>query len=174
MQKLYLDCDGVILDTVSKEVYDRLSKMGIDTQDKVRDYFSSLNWDDYIVECGQINDSIEKIKYLSSYFDIEILTHVNSLEEGESKIRYFTKMLPDIKVNTVPKSIDKGDFVDPKGIILVDDFIPNLDYWTNKGGIGVKFSDSGKECDYVTITDLLDLMNVNFKMRQKTHKIEVK
>lgn len=168
MQKLYLDCDGVILDTVSKDVYDRLKYMGIDTQDKVRDYFSNLNWDDYIEECGQINNSIEKIKFLSNYFDIEILTHVNSEEEGLSKKRYFTKMLPSIKVNTVPKSTNKGDFVNPEGSILVDDFIPNLDYWALKGGIGVKFSDSGKECDYVTITDLLDLMNVNYKVRCKT------
>ena len=51
--------------------------------------------------------------------------------------------------------------------ILVDDFIPNLDYWSHKGGISVKFSDSGKECDYVTITDLMDLTKVNFKMRYK-------
>ena len=43
----------------------------------------------------------------------------------------------------------------------------NLDYWSHKGGISVKFSDSGKECDYVTITDLMDLTKVNFKMRYK-------
>ena len=106
-------------------------------------------------------------KQLCNYYDIEILTHINSDNEGVSKIKYFDKMLPGVKVNVVPKAIAKADFIDPKGIILVDDFIPNLDYWSHKGGISVKFSDSGKECDYVTITDLMDLTKVNFKMRYK-------
>ena len=110
---------------------------------------------------------IDKIKELCNYYDIEILTHINSDNEGVSKIKYFDKMLPGVKVNVVPKAIAKADFIDPKGIILVDDFIPNLDYWSHKGGISVKFSDSGKECDYVTITDLMDLTKVNFKMRYK-------
>lgn len=167
MQKLYLDCDGVILDTVSKKVYDKLRSLGIVTARDTSLYFSELNWDEYIEECGQIDNAIDKIKELCNYFDIEILTHVNSDNEGFSKIKYFNRMLPGVKVNVVPKSTPKGDFISPNGAILVDDFIPNLDYWSFKGGISVKFSDSGKECDYITITDLLDLMNVNFKMRYK-------
>lgn len=167
MQKLYLDCDGVILDTVSKGVYDKLKKLGIVTAHDTSLYFSKLNWDEYIGECGQIDNAIDKIKELCNYFDIEILTHVNSDNEGYSKIKYFGEMLPDVKVNVVPKRIPKADFINPMGAILVDDFIPNLDYWSSKGGISIKFSDSGKECDYITITDLLDLMKVNFKIRCK-------
>lgn len=167
MQKLYLDCDGVILNTVSKEAYDKLKSLGIVTAYDTGLYFSKLNWDEYIEECGEIDNAIDKIKELCNYFDIEILTHINSDNEGYSKIRYFNRMLPDVRVNVVPKSIPKGDFINPKGAILVDDFIPNLDYWSSKGGISVKFSDSGKECDYITICNLLDLMKVNFKMRCK-------
>ena len=167
MQKLYLDCDGVILDTVSKRIYEKLRELGITTDEATSMYFSKLDWDKYIDECGQIDNSIDKIKELCNYYDIEILTHINSDNEGVSKIKYFDKMLPGVKVNVVPKAIAKADFIDPKGIILVDDFIPNLDYWSHKGGISVKFSDSGKECDYVTITDLMDLTKVNFKMRYK-------
>ena len=78
MQKLYLDCDGVILDTVSKGVYDNLKKLGIVTAHDTGLYFSKLNWDEYIEKCGQIDNAIDKIKELCNYFDIEILTHVNS------------------------------------------------------------------------------------------------
>ena len=58
------------------------------------------------------------------------------------------------------KKIKKADAVDPKGNILVDDFLGNLDYWHEKGGISIKFSDSGKECIYQTITDLSELLKL--------------
>ena len=56
--------------------------------------------------------------------------------------------------------IINADAVDPKGNILVDDFLGNLDYWHEKGGISIKFSDSGKECIYQTITDLSELLKL--------------
>lgn len=167
MQKLYLDCDGVILDTVSKDVYEKLIKLGYKTDQEINKYFSELNWDEYIIERGQIDNACEKIKELSKYYDIEILTHVNSEAEGNSKIKYFSKELPNIKIITVPKSIKKADYVNAAESVLVDDYLPNLDYWNQKGGISVKFSNSGKECDYITITDLLELININYKVKQK-------
>lgn len=167
MQKLYLDCDGVILDTVSKDVYEKLIKLGYKTQSQVKEYFSKLNWDEYIIERGQIDNACDKIKELCKYYDVEILTHVNSEEEGNSKIKYFSKELPNVKIITVPKTIKKADYVNAKGAVLVDDYLPNLDYWNQNDGIAVKFSNSGKECDYITITDLLELININFKVKQK-------
>ena len=96
-----------------------------------------------------------------------MLTHVNSEDEGNSKKKYFSNEIPDLIINTVPKSIYKADFVDAKGAILVDDYLPNLDYWYENGGIPVKFSNSGKKCNYITITDLLDLINIDFKVKLK-------
>ena len=163
--KLYLDCDGVILDTINF-TYKMIKERGI-SEDKIDDFFKNLSWENLIEEAGEINNSIEKIKELSKYFDVEILTHVNSEEEIREKFKYFTKVLPDIKLNVVPKIIKKGDIVNPKGAILVDDFMPNLEYWYEMGGIPIKFSDTNKECKFTKINDLLELLEIDFSNKVK-------
>lgn len=159
MQKLYLDCDGVILDTINTS-YRMLKELGITNEKEAANFYSNINWEKLIIDSGEINNSIKQIKKLSQYFDIEILTHVNTSYEGRVKTEYFAKELPGINVIPVFKEIRKADFVNPKNAILVDDYLPNLDYWNEKGGIPVKFSDSGKECPYTIITCLLDLINI--------------
>ena len=163
--KLYLDCDGVILDTINF-TYKMIKERGI-SEDKIDDFFKHLSWKNLIEEAGEINNSIKKIKELSKYFDVEILTHVNSEEEIRAKFKYFTKVLPDIKLNVVPKIIKKGDIVNPKGAILVDDFMPNLEYWYEMGGIPIKFSDTNKECKFTKINDLLELLEIDFLNKVK-------
>ena len=157
MQKLYLDCDGVILDTI-KRSYKMLQEEGITEESEVRKFYSNICWETLIKESGEINNSIEKIKELSKYYDIEILTHVNSENEAKVKIKYFDNELPNIKVLTVPKAINKADFVEASGAILVDDYTPNLDYWKQKGGIPVKFSEMETKCTYPVISDLSELL----------------
>lgn len=160
-RKLYLDCDGVILDTI-KQSYKMIHEKNLTNKDEIIEFYNYLNWEELIVISGEIDNSISKIKKLSEMFDIEILTHVNSKNEEKAKQSYFEKKLPNINVISVPKTIDKCDIINPKGAILVDDFIFNLEKWQKKGGIPVKFSDSGRECKFVTITDLLELQDIDF------------
>lgn len=164
MQKLYLDCDGVILDTINKS-YEILKKMGIIHPEEIGKFFYDLDWNEFINHAGEIDNSIEKIKKLlsSGLYDIKILTHVYSNVESMAKINYFKVILPEVEVITVMKDVKKADAVDPTGAILVDDYLPNLDYWYEKKGIPVKFSDSGKPSKYTVITDLLDLLSINFE-----------
>ena len=159
MQKLYLDCDGVILDTIKKS-YELIKKENITEEDKIHLFYKNINWEELIIISGEIDNSISKIKELSKHFDIEILTHVNSTEEAEAKITYFKKEIPYINVIPVQKTIDKCDAVHPKNAILVDDFISNLIKWEEKGGVSIKFSDSGKDCEFITITDLMQLLEL--------------
>lgn len=165
MQKLYLDCDGVILDTINRS-YQMLQEEGIFGEENVRKFYSRICWKTLITESGQIDNSIEKIRKLTEYFDIEILTHVNSENEANVKREYFAKELPNVNVVTVPKIINKADFVNPKDAILVDDFTKNLDYWKEKGGISIKFAVDTKLCPYKTITDLLELLELNIKVKE--------
>ena len=159
MQKLYLDCDGVILDTINKS-YQMLKEEGITTEEGRKKFYSNICWETLIIESGEINNSISKIKELNKYYDIEILTHVHSEKEGQEKIKYFNKVLPGINVIIVPKEIKKADFVEATNTVLVDDYSPNLEYWKEKGGIPVKFSDSHKESEFDVITDLLELIDL--------------
>ena len=169
MQKLYLDCDGVILDTINKS-YVMIKEKGLTTGEEVNNFYKNINWDDLIRDSGEINNSIAKIEILKSYFDVSIFTHVISGKEASSKIKYFEKVLPNVEVLIVPKRIEKADLINPYGTILVDDFVPNLDKWEEKGGIGIKFSDSGKKSQYITISDLLELTKINFKNIVKERK----
>lgn len=159
MKKIYLDCDGVILDTINKS-YKMLKEEGITTEEEVNNFYKNICWEKLIIESGEINNSINKIKELTKYFDIEILTHINSENEIIAKKEYFNKVLPNINMIPVPKQIRKADYVNPTNIILVDDYTENLEYWKEKGGIPVKFSDSGKKCEFTVITDLLELIEI--------------
>lgn len=159
MQKLYLDCDGVILDTINM-TYKMIREKGLTEHSDIENFYRKLSWDTLIIEAGEIDNSIEKIKKLINHFDVEILTHVNSEGEVIAKVKYFKEVLPTVNVITVPKKIEKANFIDPKGAILVDDYLPNLEYWHKKGGIPIKFSDSGKECKYEVIADLLELLKI--------------
>lgn len=159
MTKLYLDCDGVILDTINMS-YKMLKEKGIEREEEKEDFYRNLSWEELIIEAGEINNATDKIKKLTEIYDVAILTHVISEGEIIAKENYFKAVLPNVKVISVPKGTKKADAVDPKGNILVDDFLPNLDYWHEKGGISIKFSDSGKECIYQTITDLSELLEL--------------
>ena len=162
MIKLYLDCDGVILDTINKS-YEMLKEKGITNEKEAREFYQNVCWKQLIKESGEINNSISKIKELTKYYDIEILTHVNSEKEIIAKKKYFKKELPEINVIAVPKEIKKADFVDPANRILVDDYNEKLEYWKSKGGIPIKFSDSGKDSNYIVITDLLQLKKIDLR-----------
>ena len=88
MQKLYLDCDGVILDTINKS-YQMLKEEGITAEEEKAKFYSSICWEKLIIDSGEINDSVNKIKEISKYFDIEILTHVHTESESKAKIEYY-------------------------------------------------------------------------------------
>lgn len=161
-EKLYLDCDGVILDTIKKS-YEMIENKNLTTEDEIHIFYKNVNWEELIIISGEIDNSISKIRQLCNHFNVEILTHVNSENEAKAKLSYFAKELPNVNVIPVPKSVDKCDIIHPSGAILVDDFIPNLEKWKEKGGIPIKFSDSGKECNFITITDLMQLLEIDFE-----------
>lgn len=169
MIKVYLDCDGVILDTINKS-YQMLKEKGITTEAERKVFYSNISWEKLIIESGEINNSISKIKELSKYFDIEILTHFYTNNELNAKVNYFNVELPNINVIGVPKTIEKADFLDPRDAVLVDDYTPNLDYWKEKGGIPVKFSMSDKEYTCPVISDLLELIKILNKNKVKVEE----
>lgn len=153
--KLYLDFDGVILNTINI-AYERLKKMNITDEEKIQQYYKDIDWSELLKETTQINNSISNIKKIidSNLYDVKVLTHINSELEGKLKTEYISKYIPDIKVIPVFKQIEKCDAVDPVNSILVDDYLGNLTKWKDKGGISVKFSDNNKKCEFSTIDNL--------------------
>lgn len=172
--KLYLDFDGVILNT--SHITDRkLKELNITNEKEIEKYHRNIDWNSLMEETEQIKDSISNIKKIidSNLYDVEILTHINSELEKTLKKEYIESYLPGTNVIAVYKEIDKCDAVNPKNCILVDDYKENLIKWHNKGGIPIKFSDNHKSCEFITIDNLSQMIDIYDELNCKFLKEQV-
>ena len=163
MKQLYIDFDGVILDTITKS-YDEMKKLGIDlkNQEKVREYYRNVDWKKLISETEEINDSINEIKKIcaSKKFNVYVLTHINSTKEMVEKIKYLHKNLPEVTIVSVPREVEKTEVVNPSAAILIDDYSGNVKVWQKKLGIGIKFVKELEGSDYPEITHLSEVIDM--------------
>ena len=165
MRNLYIDFDGVILDTIPV-LYDLLEKSNINkyNEAEVKNFFETVDWRQLLEKTKQINDSIICIQKLinSNKFDIAILTHVNSLNEAVEKVKFIRQYFFDITVIPVPKMISKTEMVHTKDAILVDDYSVNLTEWQNASGIGVRFNKDLESKGFKVINRLDQLLTMEF------------
>jgi len=166
MKNLYIDFDGVILDTITP-VYNLAKKLNLDVKTQTNEIgllYSKIDWEELINESPALSDSIDNIKKLkeSKKFNISILTHVNSLKEAAAKIRFINGLFNDLTIIPVPKSCSKTMMTQTKGAILVDDYSGNLKEWQESGGIAVKFVKDLEHGKYTEITSLEELLDMKF------------
>ena len=103
MKNLYIDFDGVIMNTIEvtyKDLNDlNLDSKKIEHQEKIREYYIGIDWHELINKRASIiNDAMGSIKKIlaSNKFNVSILTHVFSLDEAVEKIDYIKKYFGDI------------------------------------------------------------------------------
>jgi len=159
MKNLYIDFDGVIVDTI-RVTYDMLDRLGVDRSnfEKMSEFYYNLNWKQILSLTPIINDSficIEKI-VKSNKFNISILTHVNSLDEAIAKVNYIRKYAKSVTIIPVPREISKTKMIDAKDAILIDDYSGNLKEWEAAGGIGIQFSTDLTKDKGFKVIDRLD------------------
>ncbi len=159
MKKLYIDFDGVVLDTITI-LYKDAKENGYDIHDTK--FYENYNFKDILKDEYIINDSINCIQKIidSELFDVNILTHCNSIKEGADKVRYIRKHFKDMTVIICPKEISKTKMVHTEGTILVDDYAGNLREWEKEGGIPVRFSTKLNGKGYLVIDKLDELINM--------------
>lgn len=157
--KLYIDFDGVILNTI--QIMDEmLIEQGLigDVFNKAikQEFFLNLDWEDVVSKSTPLQDSISNIKKLkdSNLYEIAILTHVNSKEETKVKENYLKQFFSDLLVIPVTYPTPKYQVVDCHNAILVDDYMNNLTLWEENGGIPVKFSTTEKKYSCMAINNL--------------------
>jgi len=90
---LYIDCDGVIFDTI-KYAFNEMRRLGVDlsNDELITKYFKEVDWNNLITKSGIINNIINKINLLkeSDVFDLVcVLTHRCSWNEGVIKDEKF-------------------------------------------------------------------------------------
>ena len=69
MKNLYIDFDGVILDTITP-VYNLAEKLNINYKTQTKEIgllFSKIDWETLIEESPALNDSLNAIKKLSNF-----------------------------------------------------------------------------------------------------------
>ncbi len=157
---LYIDFDGVILDTLtplSKE-----KEQNNISPEAERKFYANYPWEKLLIDENIINDAIEDITKIiaSNKFNLAILTHVNSLNEATLKIKYIRKYFKDITIIPCPKEISKTKMIHTKGAILVDDYAGNLREWEKEEGIPVRFSLKGNGKGYKVVKELKELIEM--------------
>ena len=90
-KNLYIDFDGVILDTMTP-IFEDYEKQKI-TKETEKDFFINYPWNNIVNDTYIIGDAINDIYKIleSNKFNLSILTHINSLNEGVLKINYLRK-----------------------------------------------------------------------------------
>jgi hypothetical protein len=162
MRKLFLDLDGVLVNT-NKYIQETINNSNIDTSIKEAfiELCKSFPWNNFLLKCEEINNSFELLNQLNKIYDLTIITHFYSFDEEKLKIDYITTNFKGIKYITVPFEKKKDEMVDAKNCILVDDYYVNIENWNNSGGIGLYFS-SNTNKNTITIDNLSYLLDDNF------------
>ena len=158
--KLYLDFDGVILNTIDI-TYKLLGELDLKDHEEIEKFYRQLDWYKLLEKSVPIKNSINNIKKLisSGKYDVSVLSHVVSKKEALAKKDYLSRHVPGLKFISVNRDLNKCDVVDCKNKVLVDDYMGNLELWYEKGGVPVKFSDKGKKYNYMTITSLSEMLD---------------
>lgn len=182
MIRLYIDFDGVVMDSIPL-LYGAYEESGGDMANEggKREFFSKYDYTNVIDDKYLLNGSIECIKKLidSKKFEISFLSHINSLKEGVIKVNYLRRHFnDDISIILVPVEVSKTKVVHSEGAILVDDFSTNLREWKSQGGLGIKFSNEKEESDeFIVINkldqliDLVDRIDVKSLLKVKSGEV---
>ena len=157
---LYIDCDGVIFNTIAVG-YEMMKKKGCNMNNhrEVDKYFRELDWRDIFKEAKVINNAFERIEELKRsnlFSDVVILTGLSGsyYEEG-MKRDIFHMYLPGTRVITAQRGIPKA-LVAPhhENSILVDDEEKNCDSYKKYDGHAILFSEDILDLDNDAINDL--------------------
>lgn len=139
--RIYIDFDGVILDTDSILDLEYAKVKDISRSDFVKNY----DWKWLVNNSLIINNSLYNLK--SSKYDTCILSKISSLNEGIAKVRYLRDNDVLTNIHLVPTKISKSDIVNAKDNILIDDKLYNLDEWEEQGGISIFFNKDNLDYD---------------------------
>lgn len=167
IEELYIDFDEVIFPTW-KPMYDEYHRKKIIIPElDLTSYIQNYDWEKLLDEIKPIPGSIE---ILREFRKSVILTKINSLNEANAKIRKIRNLELKNDIILCPYEVKKTEIINPKGKILVDDTIHNLDDWHELGGMSIYFNKDNEDKDswgkfntkYIKIKNLAQLKDIKF------------
>lgn len=163
-KRLYIDFDGVVVDTIPL-LYKELDKNGVSlgNEQEIRRVFGSFDFRKIIKDKNILNDSINCIHKImdSGLFEVNFLSHINSLDEGRVKVKFLRKHFKDnITIILVPVGLSKPKMIHSEDAILIDDYAGNLREWREAGGIPIRFSKEMESHGYIVIDRLDKILDI--------------
>ncbi len=138
---LYIDFDGVILDTeelLFKKWRQNPDRHSLPEIEKIK-YIQAQDWEYILNNSSIVNDSVYYLKQMDPN-ESAILTKVHSLEnEGAAKVKWIRDQGIKQDIILVPHMLKKTDMVDATGNTLIDDSIRNLSEWEANQGYPLFF-----------------------------------
>ena len=143
MKRIFIDFDGVIIDTQ----YD-IERIKVSEYKNLtwEEFSKAYDWNSFYANAKIINDSINILKNIKDD-NVFIITKTDSIKEQEAKLRFLRENGINLSVFFVPFSLNKSSIINPnENDYLIDDNQNNISEWTNMGGCGIYF-DSTKKLD---------------------------
>ena len=148
---VFIDCDGVILDSEQRMLRKKEERGFLNHHDgkEFDDYFALADmldgeWEYIICGAKSINNSVEIIRELEMMKkNIAILTKIHSLKEMKIKV-YDLRENRNIfsPIIFVPSGVQKHNIILPNEQLLIDDSEKNIIGWINNGGNGLLFDEN--------------------------------
>ena len=156
-EEYLIDFDGVILD--SQERFKKDMKDIVDLYAWI-DYLSSIEWNKFLRECNQIDDSLSVLSELQRYKRLRaIITRIHAFEEGKEKLIYLRENQIRVPVLFVLPEQKKSDVIIPSSnMTLVDDDPGNCYDWDLAGGKSLLFRPDANDNNSKTIKSLKQLL----------------
>jgi len=171
--RVYIDFDGVILDTMSIANELLIENHGIniinndyisdDEEKEIANFFINLNWKKLLNEADEINKSKSFIKLIkeSNIYEPIIYSAVNSENEKNEKSTFLDRKLKNVEYKFI--AVRNPKICDDRNSIIVDDSDFNLINWY---GYPIHF-DSKINSIFPTIDDLGEIYYLFYENKYK-------
>ncbi len=148
-EKIYIDFDGVIVDT-QKRVNELFKMFNYEITDSWNYFLANLNWKlNMLPYAKEINNSFEILKELYKLKkDVYILSRVFSLNEAQDKINFLRDNGIYTDFIASPGRIEKYKVIVPnQNKLLIDDSESNVKSWIDNNGKGIYFTENKIDLD---------------------------
>lgn len=165
-----MENSAVVLNGVNDETYYMIDIDGVilDTEERIamvaalvgwKEAFKIINWHEHIYSSKQINGSLDILREVQQYLlRLQLVTLNHTEEEEKEKICYLRENGIYVPIVSVPKKMSKSFVVPPSfyngNVVLVDDKLKNCLEWESAGGIGVYFTQDGREVPLQKVKNL--------------------
>lgn len=162
-KKIFLDFDGVILDSEQRIIDLRNKNSSLSWED----FFAKIDWKLLYENSSEIDEALKVIEELQRCKrQLYILSKIHTLVEGQTKIEFLRERDIEIPIFLVPPHIKKSTvYLPDDGSILIDDSYKNIVDWVQNGRHGILFSNDDIMYEEAEFNEIPKVKSLKFLLR---------